>query len=62
VQTITFVIGYYDSNDNQISNESLTTRQLDVNSLEELDLSFIPKDIANASYLRLGVVSEKKIN
>jgi lysophospholipase L1-like esterase len=59
VQTITFVIGYYDSNDNQISNESLTTRQLDVNSLEELDLSFIPKDIANASYLRLGVVSEK---
>lgn len=59
VQTITFIIGYYDSNNNQISNELLTTRQLDVNSLEELDLSFVPKNVANASYLRLGVVSEK---
>ena len=58
-QTIDFIIGYYDSNDNQIYNESLTTRQLKVNSLEELDLSFVPKNIANASYLRLGVVSEK---
>lgn len=59
VQTITFMIGYYDSNDKQISGELLTTRKLDVNSLEELDISFVPKNVANASYLRLGVVSGK---
>lgn len=58
-QNISFIIGYYDSNDNQISTESLTTRQLDANSLEELDLSFVPKNVANASYLRLGVISDK---
>lgn len=59
-QKVTFTLGYYDEQDNQVANPLIGSYNLEANKFKKIDVSFALENVEDVKYLRLGIISENQ--